>query len=363
MNTVSYAPYKVDKNHILSVAQKAHDNQSSGTSDNKRLALINRIKQLLIQRDAVLISHYYTDPDIQQLTEETGGHVADSLEMARFGNEHPAKTLVVAGVKFMGETAKILKPEKTVLMPDLNAECSLDLECPIQEFSDFCQQHPDRKIVVYSNTSIEVKAKADWVVTSGIALKIIRHLHQQGEQILWAPDKYLGHYIQKETQADMILWPGSCIVHEEFKATELSQLKITHPDAAILVHPESPESVIELADVVGSTSALIKATQTLNNQKFIVATDRGIFYKMQQLSPNKTFMEAPNAGIGATCKSCAHCPWMGLNHLESLEHVLESNCNEIIIDENLRQQAMISINRMMHFSKQQNINMTGKGNA
>ncbi|MBA6365440.1 quinolinate synthase NadA, partial [Colwellia sp. BRX8-8] len=258
-------------------------------SDNERSQYKDRIKTLLKEKNAVLIAHYYTDPEIQALAEETGGCVADSLEMARFGNNHPATTLIIAGVRFMGETAKVLTPEKTVVMPTLEATCSLDLGCPIEEFSAFCDQHPDRTVVVYANTSTAVKARADWIVTSSCALEIIEHLDEQGEKILWGPDRHLGAYIQKQTGAEMLMWQGACIVHDEFKSKALKDMKALHPDAAILVHPESPADVIELADAVGSTSQLIKAAQVMPNKKFIVATDRGIFYKMQQLCPDKEF--------------------------------------------------------------------------
>tara|TARA_R110002073_G_scaffold1940_18_gene13650 strand:- start:48 stop:1094 length:1047 start_codon:yes stop_codon:yes gene_type:complete len=326
--------------------------QSHELTESERLAATDRIKALLERENAVLVAHYYTDDAIQALAEESGGCVSDSLEMARFGAQAEAQTLIVAGVKFMGETAKILSPEKRVLMPTLEATCSLDLGCPIDEFSAFCDQHPDRTVVVYANTSAAVKARADWVVTSSIALEVAEHLMDQGEKILWAPDKYLGGYIQKETGADMVLWDGSCIVHEEFKAKGILDLKQVHPDAAILVHPESPDSVVALADVVGSTTQIIRASQELPNEKFIVATDRGIFYKMRQLSPNKTFLEAPTAGTGATCRSCAHCPWMGMNILENLESSLAKGSNEIFVDEKIARQAMIPLQRMVNFQNQ-----------
>ena len=233
-------------------------------------------------QDAVLVAHYYCDPVIQALAEETGGCVSDSLEMARFSNNHSARTVLVAGVRFMGETAKILNPEKRVLMPTLEATCSLDLGCPVDEFSAFCDQHPERTVVVYANTSAAVKARADWVVTSGCALEIVESLMDNGEKIIWAPDKHLGRYIQRATGADMLLWDGACIVHEEFKSKQLEDMKALYPEAAILVHPESPESVIDLADAVGSTSQLIAAAQRMPNKMFIVATDRGIFYKRSE---------------------------------------------------------------------------------
>ncbi|MCL1095951.1 quinolinate synthase NadA [Shewanella kaireitica] len=323
-----------------------------------------RIKQLLKERNAVLVAHYYTDPEIQALAEETGGCVSDSLEMARFGRDHPAKTLIVAGVKFMGETSKILSPEKTVLMPTLDATCSLDIGCPIETFSEFCDAHPDHTVVVYANTSAAVKARADWVVTSSIALEIVEHLDSEDKKIIWGPDRHLGSYIAKETGAEMLMWQGECIVHDEFKAKALTELKKQHPTAAVLVHPESPASVVELADAVGSTSQLIKAAQTMDNDKFIVATDRGIFYKMQQAAPNKVLIEAPTGGNGATCKSCAHCPWMAMNGLKAIESSLEVGAqqqHEIFVDEKLRLDALKPLDRMLDFAKE--LNMKVKGNA
>jgi quinolinate synthase len=312
--------------------------------------LIAEIKQLLKQEDAVMVAHYYTDPELQALAEETGGCVADSLEMARFGRDHPASTLVVVGVKFMGETAKILSPEKRVIMPTLEATCSLDLGCPIDEFSDYCDQYPDRTVVVYANTSAAVKARADWVVTSSIALQVVDHLTEQGEKIIWAPDKHLGNYVAKETGADMLIWDSACIVHDEFKAKALVDLKAVYPDAAVLVHPESPQSIVDLADEVGSTSQLIAAAANLPNQQLIIATDKGIFHKMQQAAPGKLLIEAPTAGNGASCKSCAHCPWMAMNGLTNLRDVLKCGDQEILIDENTRLEAIKSLYRMLSFT-------------
>jgi len=320
-------------------------------SAERKAELIAKIKRLLKEKEAVLVAHYYTSHDLQALAEDTGGCVSDSLEMARFGNRHPAKTLVVAGVKFMGETAKILNPEKRVLMPTLEATCSLDLGCPVDEFAAFCDAHPDYTVVVYANTSAAVKARADWVVTSSIAVDVVEHLAGLGQKIIWAPDKHLGRYVQKVTGAEMLLWDGACIVHEEFKARGVLDLKKVYPDAAVLVHPESPEAVVDIADAVGSTSQLIKASQTLPNQQFIVATDRGIFYKMQQASPNKEFMEAPTAGNGATCRSCAHCPWMAMNELENLAQVLETGEQEVFVDSALIPKALVPLQRMLDFAQ------------
>lgn len=314
-------------------------------------AVLTRIKHALDERNAVLIAHYYTEASVQRLADATQGFIGDSLAMAEFGYNHSATTLIIAGVKFMGESAKILSPHKRILMPTLKATCSLDLGCPADAFDSFCNQHPDRTVVVYANTSAAVKARADWVVTSSNALAIVEHLMDLGHKILWAPDRHLGRYIQKKTGADMVLWQGSCIVHEEYQAESLAQLKKEFPEAAILVHPESPEAVVELADVVGSTSVLLKASQSLDHSTFIVATDRGIFYKMQQASPNKIFIEAPTGGQGAACKSCGHCPWMAMNDLSALEHSLLTGANEIFIDEATIQRAKLPLQRMMDFSR------------
>ncbi len=329
---------------------------------DERALYKEKIKQLLKEKNAVLVAHYYTDPEIQALAEETGGCVADSLEMARFGKQHSADTLIVAGVKFMGETAKILTPEKTVLMPELEATCSLDLGCPIDEFSAFCDQHPDHTVVVYANTSAAVKARADWVVTSSIALEIVDMLASEGKPILWGPDRHLGAYIEKETGAKMLMWQGACIVHDEFKANALIALKKQYPDAGVLVHPESPANVVSIADAVGSTSQLIKASQEMPNKRFIVATDKGIFYKMEQASPQKHFIEAPTGGNGATCRSCAHCPWMAMNGLKSIVEALECpQGREITVDKQLAEKALIPLHRMLNFATENKLKI--KGNA
>lgn len=324
-------------------------------SQSDKEALKHRITKLLHEQNAVLVAHYYVDGDLQQLAEETGGCVADSLEMARFGTTADADTLVVCGVRFMGETAKILNPEKRVLMPDLGATCSLDEGCPADLFSAFCDANPDRTVVVYANTSAAVKARADWMVTSGIALPIVRHLHARGEKVLWAPDRHLGHYVQQQTGADILLWEGSCVVHEEFKGFALERLKRLHPEAAVLVHPESPEDVLQYADLVGSTTALIKAVVQMPNREFIVATDEGIFWKMQQLAPGKKLIAAPTAGAGASCESCAHCPWMAMNALQNLEILLIKGDNEITVKPEIRGQAVKSIQRMLDFATEYNI--------
>ena len=337
---------------------------AAATADYKQ-----RILDALNASGAKMVAHYYTDPMLQDLAEESGGFVGDSLEMARFGRDCSASTLVVAGVRFMGESAKILSPNKRVIMPTLEATCSLDIACPIDEFSAFCDASPDRTVVVYANTSAAVKARADWVVTSSIALEIVEHLMERGEKILWAPDRHLGRYIRESTGADMLLWDSACIVHEEFKARGLRDMRALYPDAAVLAHPESPAEVLAIADVVGSTTQIIKASQSLPNTQFIVATDRGIFHKLQQLSPEKEFIVAPTAGNEATCRSCASCPWMGMNTLPTLLSALEeiqatpirgALINEVFVDAAVGERAMQPLQRMLDFAAENALKVRGR---
>lgn len=337
------------ENEIRTIA--ANTPRPAVLSDEEREGLRQRIKQLLIEQDAVLVVHYYVDEELQILADETGGHVADSLSMAHFGRNHAAQTLVVVGVRFMGETAKILNPEKRVIMPDLDATCSLDLSCPAEEFTAFCDEHPDRLVVVYANTSAAVKARADWMVTSSNAVEIVQHLKAAGRKIIFASDKHLGHYIQQQTGIGMLCWQGFCVVHDEFTAAELKRLMDLHPDADVIVHPESPEAVIELADVVGSTTRLIRAAKESTARELIVATDYGIFHKMHEAAPDKELIVAPTGGKGTTCTSCAHCPWMAMNGLENLCRVLETGSNEIFVPEEIRVKALLPIERMLEFSE------------
>lgn len=341
--------------HARIHALASHSAPAPKVSPAQEAELITQIKAELIRQNAVMIAHFYVDAALQKLAEETGGRVSDSLDMAAFGAAHLAKTLLVCGVRFMGETAKILSPEKRVLMPTLQAECSLDLGCPADEFTAFCDAHPERTVVVYANTSAAVKARADWVVTSSNALAIVSHLKAQGEKILWAPDRHLGRYIQEQTGADMLLWQADCLVHNEFAAEALRELKRLHPAAAVLVHPESPKAVVDLADVVGSTSQLIRAANTLPQTELIVATDNGIFYKMQQAVPHKTLIEAPT-GDGSHCVSCAHCPWMAMNGLSAVLAALnEPAGHEILVPEATRVNAVRSLTRMLAFSAEQGL--------
>ena len=336
------------KNHLDQIEAPSH-----ALTEAQKREKMQQIAELLKEHDATIIAHYYCDPEIQELAEATGGFVSDSLAMARFGRDAPQKKLIVAGVKFMGETAKILSPEKTVLMPTLEATCSLDLGCPIGQFSEFCDAHPDHTVVVYANTSAAVKARADWVVTSSCAVEIVDHLDSLGQKIIWAPDQHLGRYIQNKVGAEMLLWDGSCIVHEEFRARGIEQMKALYPEAAVLVHPESPTDVIAMADAVGSTSQLIHAAKTLPHEQLIVATDRGIFYKMRQAAPNKQIIEAPTRGAGATCRSCAHCPWMAMNSLDAIIDALTSSdlsLHEIKVDAELIPLAKKPLDKMLDFT-------------
>jgi len=330
------------------------------SSEDEKSATLDEIKALLVSKKAKVVAHYYTDSSLQDLAETTGGYVGDSLEMARFGRDCDADLLLVAGVRFMGETAKILSPSKKILMPTLEATCSLDIACPVDKFEEFCEANSGREVVVYANTSAEVKARADWVVTSSIAVDLIEHLKNLGKKILWAPDKHLGSYIRKKTQADIVVWDAACIVHEEFKYRGIQDMRAVYPDAAILAHPESPESVLEIADMVGSTTQIIKAAENLPNNDFIVATDKGIFHKLKETAPDKNFIIAPTAGNEATCRSCASCPWMSMNTLNAIADSLRKETNEIIVDEMLAEKAMAPLKKMLNFAEAYQLKVKGK---
>ena len=263
----------------------------------------------------------------------------------------------------MGETAKILNPEKTILMPDLQADCSLDLGCPPLEFGIFCEANKEREVVVYANTSASVKAKADWMVTSGTAVELVAYLHQQGKKILWAPDKYLGDFVQRQTGADMLMWDGSCIVHEEFKAKELSQLVLQMSDVEVLAHPESSNGVLEQANFIGSTTALINYAKSSDAKNLIVATDKGIFYKMAKAAPNKNLIEAPTSGESATCKSCGACPWMSMNTLASLKKSIISEKNKVEVSAAIISEARKPIERLLTFASNTKKDIFGNNDA
>jgi quinolinate synthase len=311
-------------------------------------SLARDIQEALVKQNAVLVAHYYVDAEIQKLAQATGGLVADSLEMARFGTQHPADTLIVCGVRFMGETAKILNPDKRVVMPTLDATCSLDEGCSSIDFKKWCARHPEHVVVVYANTSAAVKAQADWVVTSSIAVDVVQHLHQQGHKILWAPDRHLGRYIQQQTGADMIIWEGDCIVHREFQSEALASLKKRYRNAAVLVHPEAPIDVIAQADVVGSTQRLLAAVKSMHQTHFIIATDQGLFYAMQSAAPAKQLILAPTIGKSGTCQACGHCPWMQMNSLKGILSALSGDI-EIKLPKRIIEQARVPLERMLQF--------------
>ena len=347
----------------ISIKYRSIGERETNNPADDHSGLIETIKNILNDEDISLVAHYYTPIEIQVLAEETGGLVSDSLDMARFGNVSCSSTLLVAGVRFMGETAKILNPEKTVLMPNLNADCSLDLGCPPEEFRAFCDDNKDREVVVYANTSARVKAIADWMVTSGTAVDVVTHLHQQGKKIIWAPDKYLGDFVQRQTGADMLMWNGSCVVHEEFKAKELGKLVSITSDVEVLAHPESNSKVLDQADFVGSTTALIDYAKKSKAKNLIVATDKGIFYKMTKAAPDKNLIEAPTSGESATCKSCAACPWMSMNTILSLKQSIISQKNQIVVPPFIIEKARKPIEKLLEFASNNKKNVFGNNDA
>lgn len=317
--------------------------------------LFEQAKEALNKHNALLIAHYYTTPIIQRLAEETGGFIGDSLEMARVGRDSPKQTVVVAGVRFMGETAKILSPEKVILMPDMGAECSLDLCCKDSELERIKKEHPHATVVAYANTSAKVKSMSDWIVTSSLAVELGEYLKGRGEEILWVPDRHLGSYIANNSKSQVYAWPGRCIVHDSFEAQAIKQLKEKTPGAKVLVHPESPAEVVALADKVGSTSQLLAFTRTDDAQTYIVATERGIFYKMQQANPNKTFLEAPVGPRQGVTLDGAACPWMATNTLAKILECLEAapevrKSHEVEVDESVREGALKPLDRMLKFA-------------
>ncbi|OUV02689.1 MAG: quinolinate synthase [Betaproteobacteria bacterium TMED82] len=317
----------------------------------EKILLKEEIKDKLRVMNASIICHYYVDGIVQDLAIESGGIVADSLEMARYGQRSSADILIVAGVKFMGETAKILSPQKKVFMVNNMATCSLDVGCSFDDFNEFCDNNPSRTVLVYANTSASIKARSDWTVTSSCAIDIVEYLASKKLPLIFAPDKHLGNYIKKMTGADILNWEGHCVVHDEFKSFELKKLSKNMPEAEILVHPEAPNSVIELADCVGSTSQLLKYSKQSKCKTFIVATDNGLIHAMKKSSPKKSFIEAPTAGNGATCKSCAHCPWMEMNDLKGVLNALGGNAEEIIVQNETSEKAMKSITKMLNFTR------------
>lgn len=303
--------------------------------------IFDEIAELKKEKQAVILAHYYQDPDIQDIADFVG----DSLELSKKAATTDAKMIVFAGVHFMAETAKILNPGKKVVLPDLAAGCSLADSCPPGPFKLFKEKHPGAKVISYINCSAEIKALSDYICTSSNAEKIVRAIPEE-TPIIFAPDKNLGAYLSKKLGRPMILWQGSCMVHEIFSEKKLVQLKERHPDAPILAHPECEEKVLKLADHIGSTSALLKYTQTSPAKKFIVVTEAGIIHQMKKASPDKEFIPAPPEN---TC-ACNECPYMKLNTLEKIRDCMKHEKPEITMSEELRQKALVPLVRMLELS-------------
>lgn len=299
------------------------------------------IRELKKKKNAVILAHYYQEGAIQDVAD----YVADSLGLAQYGEKVTADIIVLAGVLFMAETAKILSPEKKVLAPDLNAGCSLADNCPADKFAAFIREHPNHVVVTYVNCSAEVKALSDILCTSSNAVKIIQSIPAD-QPILFAPDQHLGRYLIKKTGRDMVLWNGACMVHETFDAKKITQMKARHPAALVIAHPECPESVLDLADHIGSTAALLKFTKESPAEEFIVVTEAGILHQMEKSSPQKKFYPAPN---NEHC-SCAECPYMRLNSLEKIRAALEKEQPEVFVPEDVRVRALKPLRRMLELS-------------
>lgn len=307
------------------------------------LDLFSEIERLKKEKNAIVLAHYYQEPDIQDVADFIG----DSLALAQKAQSTTADIIVFAGVHFMAETAKILNPGKKVLLPDLNAGCSLADSAPADEFRKFREAHPDHVVITYINCSADIKALSDIICTSSNAETIINNLPKD-QKIIFAPDKNLGAYLAKKTGRDMVLWNGACMVHEIFSREKITKLKIRHPQAKIIAHPECEEAVLEVADFIGSTSALLKYATQNEAQEFIVATESGIIHQMQKESPLKTFIPAPPDNLCA----CNDCPYMKLNTLEKLYLCMEYEEPEIKMEENLRIAAKKPIDKMLEISKQ-----------
>ena len=307
------------------------------------LDLFAAIERLKKEKNAVLLAHYYQEPDIQDVAD----YIGDSLGLAQQAEKTTADIIVFAGVHFMAETAKILNPGKKVLIPDLKAGCSLSDSCPPSLFKKFKDQHPDHVVVSYINCSAGIKALSDVIVTSSNA-KVIVESFPKDQPIIFAPDKNLGAYINKVTGRNMLLWNGACMVHEIFSLEKITRLKVRHPNARLIAHPECEDPILKMADFIGSTTGLLKYTQTDSSSEYIVATETGILHQMMKASPQKTFIPAPPNNSCA----CNDCPHMKLNTLEKLYLCMEYETPEITMDETLRMAARKPIDRMLEISKQ-----------
>ena len=308
-------------------------------------ALEEEIHRLKKQMNAVILAHYYQDDDLQDIAD----HVGDSLDLARKAAATDADVIVFCGVKFMAEGAKILNPARTVLLPDLEAGCSLEMACPGPAFKAFREAHPDHLAITYINCSAEVKALTDIIVTSTNAESIIRQI-TENQPILFSPDRHLGAYLRKKTGRDMLLWDGSCIVHERFSEVELVKLVTRHPKAHVIAHPECPEALLAHADHIGSTSSLLKFTEARPGEEFIVLTEPGILHQMRRLSPGSVFYDVPGQGQGG-CVSCNNCPYMKLNTMEKLYLCMRDRTPEITLDDAVIKAARKPLERMLEMSK------------
>lgn len=306
-----------------------------------RLDLHAEIARLKKERNAVLLAHYYQDSEVQDLADFIG----DSLQLSQAAKKTTADVIVFCGVHFMAETAKILNPEKIVLVPDLDAGCSLESGCPVDKFKAWRAKHPGAVAITYINCSAAVKAESDLICTSSNAEKIVASVPAD-KRILFAPDRNLGRHVMKQTGRDMVLWPGSCLVHETFSHRKLIGLKTRHPDAKILAHPECEEPVLAMADFIGSTSALLKEAVASSSKEFIIATEAGIIHQMQKAAPDKTFIPAPP---DANC-ACNECPFMRLNTLEKLYVALRDLEPRVELDPALSARALLPIERMLALS-------------
>jgi quinolinate synthase len=305
------------------------------------LDLFHEIERLKKEKNAILLAHYYQEPDIQDVAD----YIGDSLGLAQKAQNTDADIIVFAGVHFMAETAKILNPNKKVLLPDLNAGCSLADSAPADQFRKFKEKYPDHIVISYINCTADIKALSDIIVTSSNAEKIVESVPPD-QKIIFAPDKNLGAYLVKKTGRDMVLWNGACMVHEIFSLEKITKLKTRHPNAKFIAHPECEEAVLRLADYIGSTTGLLKYTQQSEATEFIVATETGILHQMQKSSPNKTFIPAPPNNSCA----CNDCPHMKLNTLEKLYLCMEYETPEIQMEEELRKAAKKPIDRMLEIS-------------
>lgn len=303
----------------------------------------DKILQLKKDKNAVILAHYYQEPEIQEIAD----YVGDSLGLAQEAAKTNASRIVFAGVHFMAETAKILNPDKKVLLPDLNAGCSLADSCPPDKFRAFLDEYPNHTVITYVNCSAEVKAMSDIICTSSNALKIV-HSVPKDQPIIFAPDRNLGAYIKKQSGRDMLLWDGSCIVHEAFSIEKLLKLHQEHPDAEIIAHPESEAHILKTAQYIGSTAGMITYVKESDVQKFIVATEAGILYKMQQEVPNKVLIPAPAHDENAC--NCSECAFMKMNTLEKLYQCLLNETPEIILKESVQKKALLPIERMLQLS-------------